>query len=380
MDANSCVITDFHKLRPPFESAHDTTLDWLIHAHTKAESVKQGKDDHKFQKQMEALVDHVGCKSTEIRQRGHVIPDFLHHNWNEMVIYRLDDFPTGVGLQKRQEVHSEIVGKIFEKYYPDSHNCPSNILHVSCTGYVSPSPAQRIASIRNWLGSTTITHAYHMGCYASIPALRIGSGFVQLDGKRTDVVHTELCSLHINPLLHEPDQLVAQSLFADGFMKYSLNPEDSAAEGLKIISIAEEIIPNSLGAMAWSMTDWGFQFILAKEIPMLISQHIKPFVEKLCKQANIPIDEILEHALFAIHPGGPKIVEQAQKILQISDAQVKASKTILQKYGNMSSATLPHIWEAIYKDPTVPNKTKIVSLAFGPGLTIAGALLEKLGC
>jgi predicted naringenin-chalcone synthase len=52
---------------------------------------------------------------------------------------------------------------------------------------------------------------------------------------------------------------------------------------------------------------------------------------------------------------------------------------ILQNFGNMSSATLPHIWEAMLGDIKVPNQALIVSLAFGPGLTISGALLEKNG-
>jgi len=45
----------------------------------------------------------------------------------------------------------------------------------------------------------------------------------------------------------------------------------------------------------------------------------------------------------------------------------------------MSSATLPHVWKAILDDDAVPSGTLIVSLAFGPGLTIAGAILRKSG-
>jgi predicted naringenin-chalcone synthase len=50
---------------------------------------------------------------------------------------------------------------------------------------------------------------------------------------------------------------------------------------------------------------------------------------------------------------------------------------ILKDYGNMSSATLPHVWERMLCDQQVPNGQKIISLAFGPGLNIAGGLFEK---
>ena len=48
---------------------------------------------------------------------------------------------------------------------------------------------------------------------------------------------------------------------------------------------------------------------------------------------------------------------------------------MLRDYGNMSSATLPYIWMRLLRD--VPVGTLIPSLAFGPGLTICGALFEK---
>ena len=43
----------------------------------------------------------------------------------------------------------------------------------------------------------------------------------------------------------------------------------------------------------------------------------------------------------------------------------------------MSSATLPHIWARIAADPAVAAGTLVTSLAFGPGLTVYGAVLRK---
>jgi len=43
----------------------------------------------------------------------------------------------------------------------------------------------------------------------------------------------------------------------------------------------------------------------------------------------------------------------------------------------MSSATLPHIWAGLLADDEVASGTNVVSVAFGPGLTFAGALLRK---
>jgi len=44
----------------------------------------------------------------------------------------------------------------------------------------------------------------------------------------------------------------------------------------------------------------------------------------------------------------------------------------------MSSATVPHIFNEIVNDSNIPAGTKIVAMAFGPGLTATGLLLEKI--
>jgi predicted naringenin-chalcone synthase len=57
--------------------------------------------------------------------------------------------------------------------------------------------------------------------------------------------------------------------------------------------------------------------------------------------------------------------------------QLAHSRAVLHDHGNMSSATLPHIWARLLDDADVPSGSLVPSLAFGPGLTICGALLVK---
>jgi predicted naringenin-chalcone synthase len=80
-------------------------------------------------------------------------------------------------------------------------------------------------------------------------------------------------------------------------------------------------------------------------------------------------------SLFAVHPGGPRIIDGVQQTLELNDAQVETSRAVLHDHGNMSSATLPHVWMRL--DASAPRGALIASLAFGPGLTVCGALFEK---
>jgi predicted naringenin-chalcone synthase len=360
-------LTDFQLIRPQYESTQEESLDWFVNAHVMAE----GKEE--FRSVIKEKLWHVGCKPDRIQKRGHVLADFLHTNWDQMEIYRLHESPSGKDLSARIKIFQTEVDKIFEQYFPEEADAPDDLIHVTCTGYVSPSGAQKIVSKRNWGNCTTVTHAYHMGCYGSVPAIRMGTGFLNsLEGKnRVDIVHTEICCLHSNPSKHALDQLVSQSLFADGFMKYSLVRE-TAAPSLEILTLREEIIPNSTKAMTWDVIEWGFQMSLSKEVAVLITRHLKGYLERLCNN-RVPMN-----ALFAVHPGGPKILLHVQELLKLTDEQMSFSFQVLKEYGNMSSATLPHIWDKILRDPNVPSHTPIISLAFGPGLTIVGALMEKI--
>jgi predicted naringenin-chalcone synthase len=375
------LLSDFKIIRPPHETSQEATLEWLIDAHTEAEIRKNNPDIPSFKKTLSEKLWHIGCKPDRIAKRGHVIEDYLHKNWDQMMIYRLDKDPSGRDLSARSHIFEEHTNRIFEEYYPEGSPCPNDLIHVSCTGYVSPSGAQKIASLKNWGRQTTITHAYHMGCYASIPAIRIASGFLALDPEKlcADIVHTEICSLHTNPANHNADQLVSQSLFADGFIKYSVKRAETNPH-IRILAVQEEIIPNSTKSMTWNVMHWGFEMTLAKEIPVLISRALPQFLEHLAKKAKISLEHLQEKAHFAVHPGGPKILVYIQELLKLTDSQMSHSFHILKNYGNMSSATLPHIWESILNDPKIPDSTLIVSLAFGPGLSITGAIMEKKIC
>jgi predicted naringenin-chalcone synthase len=109
----------------------------------------------------------------------------------------------------------------------------------------------------------------------------------------------------------------------------------------------------------------------------LISRSIDGYLDRLCQGAGLHKQEVLKNAYFAIHPGGPKILQQIKDLLKLEQSQIEHSVHVFKHFGNMSSATLPHIWERMLQDPTVPKNAQIVSLAFGPGLSISGGIFEK---
>jgi predicted naringenin-chalcone synthase len=357
LNSNNLVyLIDFEIQSPPFSYAQEKGLELLAQLHVIAEN-----GDGPFQTHVKERIAKVCCKQDKIKNRNTTI----RGEWLEVKR----------GFGERNRFFQAFADEVFTKFYPSSSEPPDELIHVTCTGYHSPSAAQKIVLQKGWEQKTMVTHAYHMGCMAALPAIRMALGYASLGKGCIDIVHTELCSLHLNPALHSDEQLVAQSLFSDGLIKYSLSPHQSAKPALRVLTVYEELIPNTEEKMKWECEDWGLKMTLSKEIPVLIGRTISDFVRKLEKRSGVPLGA----AHYAIHPGGPKIIEMIGKKLHLSNMQMATSEKILYNYGNMSSATLPHIWKEMLQDPVVASGSYIVGLAFGPGLCICGTVLQKEG-
>jgi Predicted naringenin-chalcone synthase len=367
-------LTDFHSIQPPYEQNQSECLKWLSAAHKIAQQ-KQEYSEEEYSK----MIHRVGCSETQISKRSFFIPDVKSTDWDTREIYPVKDFSKGVSMHHRHEFYHKTVKSLFDKIYSE-REFPDDMIHVSCTGYISPSAAQMVA-VRS-PRPITVTHSYHMGCYGAFPALRMASGFLASKNilgpkNKIDLVHTELCSLHLNPEDPTLEQMVIQSLFADGCIAYSMT-NDEPKKGFKVVSLYEELLPDTANAMEWMVSDWGMKMTLSKDVPTMVGSKVRELTERWLKARGYDFHDIARKAVFAVHPGGPKIIDQVEHSLELTPQQVQASRDLLFDRGNMSSATLPHLWERLSNDDSIPSGTPIVSYAFGPGLTVCAGLMVKL--
>ncbi len=371
------VLSDFREVRPLYESTQEVAIDWLASAHAVAQINSDPTADFETLRQkMIKRISRFGCAPGQINKRGHELEDFKRFVWDEMRVFKLQG-RKAEGLATRQAVFAEAADRIFNRFYPNETPAPDDLIHVTCTGYIAPSAAQNLVVRRGWQQLTTVTHAYHMGCYASIPAARIAQGFIAAGRRRVDIAHTELCTLHLDTTDSSPEQLVVQSLFADGSIRYTAQRADATGKGLELLALREELIPHSAQAMQWIPADWGIRMTLSRDVPALIADSLNDYLSRLETQSGCS-PQARRTAVFAIHPGGPKIIDRLQQMLELSDEQIRLSRDVLRDCGNMSSSTLPHIWSRILDDPKVASGTLVYSMAFGPGLTIAGGLMQKV--
>lgn len=354
--------------KPPYLKPQTAALAWLSKAYARASQDKSLPD-------YEKLLDRVACRPPNIETRAHYSPAFAEDSSVDRDLFpEVADDP-GAGTTLRMKIFEREAGKMISALFAEQPNIAPHLLHVTCTGYVAPSPAEKFVLGRGLHSSTVVTHLYHMGCYASIPALRMAEGLVAT-GKDVDVVHTELCTLHLQPRLPTLERMVIESLFADGGAKYRLTGTHPTVPHFKVLSLRQQLLPETSDLMAWVISEFGMEMSLRKEVPKAIHQALRGFQDQWLTELGMSLPEF-QQSSFAVHPGGPRIIDQVKESLELPEHKLTHSRRVLRERGNMSSVTLPHIWKAVLDDVSIPNGEKLFCYAFGPGLTVAGALLEK---
>jgi 2-polyprenyl-6-hydroxyphenyl methylase/3-demethylubiquinone-9 3-methyltransferase len=195
-------LAGFVATRPCFEIDQQRSLAWLAAAHAESEAVQNRLDDRdrrRFELKVARALERCACPPSKLARRGHSVPDIERDGFSDNELYALTRKPHGHGTELRMAMFAERVADYFTRAYEDERDPPDDLIHVTCTGYVSPSGAQLMVAHKGWGAATRVTHAYHMGCYAALPAVRMAAGFSAIGARRVDIVHTELCSLHLDP-------------------------------------------------------------------------------------------------------------------------------------------------------------------------------------
>ena len=179
------------------------------------------------------------------------------------------------------------------------------------------------------------------------------------------LVAVELCSLHYH-FGDEPEKVVANALFADGAAAVA----GTAGDGpWRVAATGSCLIPNSANAMTWTIGDYGFEMTLSKQIPKRIAEDLAPWMIGWLAENGRTLAEIPS---WAVHPGGPKIVDAVEMALGLHPSATAVSRRVFADYGNMSSPTVLFIMHELLESQA---STPCVMLGFGPGLVAEGILI-----
>jgi predicted naringenin-chalcone synthase len=249
---------------------------------------------------------------------------------------------------------------------------PEQITHlvtVSCSGFAAPGVDIGLVTQLGLPHRVERTHVGFMGCHGALNGLRVARAIGESNpGARVLLCAVELCSLHY-AVKGEPDQLVANALFADGAAAVVGGPcESSEAAQWRIGGTGSCLIPDSQEDMSWRIGDHGFIMTLSRRVPNLIRTHLAEFVEEWLDDHGLRTRDI---ATWAVHPGGPRILDGVESALSLPKNALEVSRDVLRACGNMSSPTLLFILRRL-READAPRPC--VALGFGPGLMAEATL------
>jgi alkylresorcinol/alkylpyrone synthase len=239
----------------------------------------------------------------------------------------------------------------------------------TCTGYATPGLDIMLARELGLADDTQRLHVGHMGCYAALPSLATLADAATARNKTGLLLCIELCSLHVQDDTDDVDQIIAHSLFSDAAAAVAVRP---GGAGLEVVDVAARTDIQSAAFMTWDVTDRGFRMGLAGEVPEVLERHAGSLVGSLLARHGLSPDDV---AGWAIHPGGPRILEAMAGPLMLDEDVLELSRSVLRDFGNCSSPTVLLVLQRILEHRPLREGEHVVCLAFGPGLTLYAALL-----
>lgn len=313
-----------------------------------------------------------------IEKRHSVIDEF--HQTDKINPYLNGSVKTTPTTGERNEIYKREASKLFIETgkkllenNPDiNKNEITHVITVSCTGFYAPGPDYDLVKNLELKSSTQRFHLGFMGCFAAFPALKMAHSFCENNSEATVlIVATELCSLHFQ-LKTDLDNLISASVFADGAAGVLVSQQKPSNTAYEIHGFSSSLTPKGEKDMAWDIGDHGFDMVLSTYVPDIIEANLKDVIQPLFDNYNLQYSDI---DYWALHPGGRAIVDKIESSLNLSENQVAASRKTLANYGNMSSVTVLFVLNELMKNsPKVGSK--VLPMAFGPGLTIESGLLS----
>jgi len=287
-----------------------------------------------------------------------------------------DRGPTTAQRMSAYEAHApRMATEAAGRALTDARLDPSAISHlvtVTCTGFMSPGIDARLVHALGLPAEVTRTQVGFMGCHGALNGLRVAQGYAGADPRSVTLVcAVELCSLHL-AYGWDPEAMVANALFADGAAAVvcggdevrngSGAPAGDEPAPWRIAASGTLLLSGSSGDMTWTIGDHGFRMTLSPRVPEIIGRELAGFLDGWLGRHGVRTEDV---ATWAVHPGGPRILDAVEGALGLDREATAVSRAVLADHGNMSSATVLFIVERLRsRGAPLP----CVALAFGPGL------------
>lgn len=258
----------------------------------------------------------------------------------------------------------------------------THIVYVSSSEIRLPGGDLYLASklgLRNDVGRVML---YFLGCYGGVTGLRVAKDIAENNpGSRVLLTTSETTILGFRPPNKaRPYDLVGAALFGDGAAAVIVgsNPVWGQESPFMELNYAvQQFLPDTHNVIDGRLSEEGINFKLGRDLPQKIDENIEVFCKKLMAKANL---KDFNELFWAVHPGGPAILNKLEGTLKLTSDKLECSRQALMDYGNVSSNTIFYVMEKMRDELRKKEGSEEwgLALAFGPGITFEGILLRSL--
>ncbi|CAN6298298.1 unnamed protein product [Urochloa humidicola] len=321
------------------------------------------------------------CHKSAIKKR------YFHHTEELLASHPEFANRTSLSLDARQDILAtavpELAGAAAAKAIAEWGRPASEITDLVVSSYSSaemPGVDFHLASLLGLRPTVRRTMMYMTGCSGGAAALRVAKDIAENNrSARVLVACAELTLI----MFHAPDEaqlgpLVIQGLCGDGAgaVVVGADPVSGERPGFQMVSASQATVPKSNNTAEGRLGADGFIFNPSKEMRQLVGEHI----ERCVADALAPLGTVASwnDLFWAVHPGGPAILDGVEAALGLDPRKLEASRRVLREYGNMSGASVIFVLDELHRQREEMKNEMGVMVAIGPGLTVETMALRAM--
>ncbi|MBV9512727.1 MAG: type III polyketide synthase [Mycobacteriaceae bacterium] len=252
------------------------------------------------------------------------------------------------------------------------------LVFVTSTGFIAPGVDVAIVKQLGLSPSVSRVVVNFMGCAAAMNGLRIATDFVRVHPDlKAMVVCIELCS--VNAVFADNiNDVIISSLFGDGCAAVVIGAsqvQHPLPPGKVVIrDTFSRLLDDAEDGIVLGVNHNGITCELSEDLPDYIYSGVDPVITKVLTDNGLHKSDV---DLWAIHPGGPKIIEQSVRSLGIAARAAAPSWEVLARYGNMLSVSLLFVLELMVAQAESPKAISTgVAFSFAPGVAVEGMVFD----
>lgn len=214
----------------------------------------------------------------------------------------------------------------------------------------------------------------NMGCLTGFRCLEIASMYAKESGSKVLVVVADMRSVLGNSFNqsctdHESkSNVIVGSLFRDSCCACVVSSNGPSL--YEIVNHESFTIPNTIPLVKYSDYNDHISLVISKDLPDTVCKHLPNIISTLISDYNVDTSK----CDFAIHTGGPKVLNGVRDALGIKDSQMESSWYVMKNYGNLSGSSNLVV---LYYNLELGKHKDVICVSMGPGVSIETLYLKK---